>query len=163
VNLSDLGNFTYFLADITSYNQSSANRPAARDLPPSVRDRETITTAELRERQGLPPTSRLAAGEQPKSILRRRKLTTAELREKQRVQQTLYNVGRLGRPKHDKPISECDAEEWPPRVGEFMRGVPPSVPAESTAVTWDENSKAMFLIRTDVSKFNGILKQTNFQ
>jgi hypothetical protein len=28
---------------------------------------------------------------------------------------------------------------------------------------WDENSKAMFLTRTDVSKLNGILKQTNLQ
>jgi hypothetical protein len=162
VDFSDLGNFTYFLAD----NQSSSNRLAASDLPPSALYQETITTAELRARQGLPPTAnRLAAGKQPKSILRMKKLTAAELREKQEEQQTSYYIGRLGRPKHDKPISECDEDEWYPRVREFMRDVPPSVAAGPTAVTWDQNSKAMFLIRTDVSKPkpNGILKQTNFQ
>lgn len=147
MNLPDVGRFTDLLADVTSHNPTT-NYLSQNNLPDSSNNQLTIRAEST-------------------SVLIKKTLTKEELLEKQQFQQTFHNIRRLDpavRPKYEKSLSDCDEDEWYPQFKQRMMDIStPSLPSNPSAITWDYDSKAMFLTRTNVSDPNGILKQTNFQ
>ena len=145
VNLSDVRRFTYFLADMMSHN-----------LPTNSLSQNNLTES-----------SNDPARVQPMSVLCKKTLAEEELLENQQSQQTFHNVGRLDsavRPIYEESLSDCEEDQWFCQLQRRMIEISiPSLPPDPNVVAWNHDSKAMFLTRTDVSKSNGILKQTNFR